>query len=204
MNCLTQRDEWQVSPWGPEFFVCYIRNGSFLEPRRRSARVARRRAASLRGGRPHPPCRGPGARPSAARASPRARSPASARSSASSSSRSSGGRWTPDRISTCGWTLIQKVREDRRTVDVNVVAATGVKREVLGIDVGTSEDGAFWLALLRSLTARGFSGVQLVTSDVHQGLKDAIATVFAGASWQRCRTHFMTNLLSKVPRRAQP
>ncbi len=84
------------------------------------------------------------------------------------------------------------------------MAATGVKREVLGIDVGTSEDGAFWLALLRSLTARGFSGVQLVTSDVHQGLKDAIATVFAGASWQRCRTHFMTNLLSKVPRRAQP
>ena len=106
---------------------------------------------------------------------------------------------TPDRIPTCGWTLIQKVREDRRAVNVNVVAATGVKREVFGIDVGTSEDGAFWLALLRSLTARGFSGVQLVTSDVHQGLKDAIATVFAGASWQRCRTHFMTNLLSKVP-----
>ncbi len=104
--------------------------------------------------------------------------------------------------------LTQKVREDGRTVNVSVVVATGVnregKREVLGIDVGTSEDGAFWLAFLRSLTARGLSGVQLVTSDAHQGLKDAIATVFAGASWQRCRTHFMTNLLSKVPRRAQP
>ena len=86
--------------------------------------------------------------------------------------------------------------------------ATGVnregKREVLGIDVGTSEDGAFWLAFLRSLVARGLSGVQLVTSDAHQGLKDAIATVFGEACWQRCRTHFMTNLLSKVPKRAQP
>ena len=97
---------------------------------------------------------------------------------------------------------------DALTVNVSVVAATGVnregKREVLGIDVGTSEDGAFWLAFLRSLMARGLSGVQLVTSDAHQGLKDAIATVFAGGSWERCRTHFMTNLLSKVPRHAQP
>ncbi len=104
--------------------------------------------------------------------------------------------------------LTQKVREDGRIVNVSVVVATAVngegKREILGIDVGTSEDGAFWLAFLRSLVARGLSGVQLVTSDAHQGLKDAIATVFAGASWQRCRTHFMTNLLSKVPRRAQP
>jgi transposase-like protein len=72
------------------------------------------------------------------------------------------------------------------------------------MDVGTSEDGAFWVAFLRSLVARGLSGVQLVTSDAHQGLKDAIATVIAGAGWQRCRTHFMSNLLSKVPKRAQP
>ena len=104
--------------------------------------------------------------------------------------------------------LTQKVREDGRIVNVSVAVATGVnrdgKREVLGIDVGTSEDGAFWLAFLRSLAARGLGGVELVTSDAHQGLKDAIATVFAGASWQRCRTHFMTNLLSRVPRRAQP
>ena len=78
------------------------------------------------------------------------------------------------------------------------------KREIIGMDVGTSEDGAFWLAFLRSLSARGLSGVDLVVSDAHQGLRDAIATVFGGASWQRCRTHFMTNLLTPVPRRAQP
>ena len=60
------------------------------------------------------------------------------------------------------------------------------------------------LAFLRSLTARGLSGVELVTSDAHQGLKNAIAAVFAGASWQRCRTHFMANLLIRVPKRAQP
>jgi transposase-like protein len=104
--------------------------------------------------------------------------------------------------------LTQKVREGGRTVNVCVVVATAVnrewRREVLGIDVGTSEDGAFWLAFLRSLVARGLGGVQLVTSDAHRGLKEAIATVFAGASWQRCRTHFMTNLLSRVPKRAQP
>ena len=104
--------------------------------------------------------------------------------------------------------LTQKVREEGRIVNVNVVVATAVntegKREVLGMDVGTSEDGAFWLAFLRSLVARGLSGVQLVTSDAHQGLKDAIATVFGEACWQRCRTHFMTNLLSKVPKRTQP
>ena len=69
------------------------------------------------------------------------------------------------------------------------------------LDVGTSEDGAFWLAFLRSLTARGLSGVELVTSDAHQGLKNAIAAVFAGASWQRCRTHFMAN---PAHPRAQP
>jgi putative transposase len=104
--------------------------------------------------------------------------------------------------------LTQKVREAGRIVNVSVVVATAVnsdgKREVIGIDVGTSEDGAFWLQFLRSLVARGLSGVQLVTSDAHQGLKDAIAIVFGGAAWQRCRTHFMTNLLSRVPQRLQP
>ena len=72
------------------------------------------------------------------------------------------------------------------------------------MDVGTSEDGAFWLAFLRSLSARGLGGVELVVSDAHQGLRGAIAAVFGGASWQRCRTHFMTNLLTRVPRRVQP
>ena len=104
--------------------------------------------------------------------------------------------------------LTQKVRETGRIVNVSVVVATGVnaegRREVLGLDVGTSEDGSFWLSFLRSLVARGLSGVQLVTSDAHQGLKDALSTVFSGASWMRCRTHFMTNLLSRVPKRTQP
>ena len=104
--------------------------------------------------------------------------------------------------------LTQQVREGGRIVNVCVVVATGVnaegQREILGMDVGASEDGAFWLAFLRSLTARGLSGVELVTSDAHQGLKNAIAAVFAEASWQRCRTHFMANLLTRVPKRAQP
>ena len=104
--------------------------------------------------------------------------------------------------------LSQKVREEGRIVNVSVVVATAVnaegKRELVGMDVGTSEDGAFWLSFLRSLVARGLNGVDLVTSDAHQGLIEAIATVFGGASWQRCRTHFMTNLLTKVPRSAQP
>ena len=104
--------------------------------------------------------------------------------------------------------LTQKVREAGRIVNVSVVVATAVnsegRREIVGMDVGTSEDGAFWLAFLRSLVARGLGGVELVVSDAHQGLRDAIATVFGGASWQRCRTHFMTNLLTRVPRRAQP
>ena len=106
------------------------------------------------------------------------------------------------------FTLTQKVREAGRIVNVSVVVATAVngegKREIIGMDVGTSEDGAFWLAFLRSLSARGLGGVELVVSDAHQGLRGAIAAVFGGASWQRCRTHFMTNLLTRVPRRAQP
>ncbi len=103
--------------------------------------------------------------------------------------------------------LTQRVREEGRIQQVSVVVATAVnaagQREILGIDVGTSEDGAFWLAFLRGLVARGLSGVELVTSDAHQGLKDAIATVFAGSSWQRCRTHFMRNLLTRVPKSAE-
>ena len=103
--------------------------------------------------------------------------------------------------------LTQKVREDGRIVNVSVVVATAVngegKREIIGMDVGTSEDGAFWLAFLRSLSA-SLNGVELVVSDAHQGLRGAIAAVFGGASWQRCRTHFMTNLLTRVPRRVQP
>lgn len=104
--------------------------------------------------------------------------------------------------------LVQRVREDGRVQNVAVVCATGVNaeghREVLGVDVITVEDGAGWTAFLRGLVARGLSGVQLVVSDAHVGLKAAIAAVLPGASWQRCRTHAMRNLLSKVPRSAQP
>ena len=101
-----------------------------------------------------------------------------------------------------------KARQDGRVVSVAVVIAVGVRaetgeREVLGLDVGPSEDGAFWSAFLRSLLARGLSGVRLVTSDAHRGLKGAIEAVLQGASWQRCRVHFMRNALSLVPKAAQ-
>jgi putative transposase len=78
------------------------------------------------------------------------------------------------------------------------------QREVLGLDVGPSEDGAFWLSFLRSLVARGLSGVRLVSSDSQQGLKSAVEAVLQGAGWQRCRVvHFMRNALSTVPKEAQ-
>src|ERR671932_688085 len=99
-----------------------------------------------------------------------------------------------------------KVRQDGRVVNVAVVIAIGVnasgQREVLGLDVGPSEYGAFWLAFLRSLVARGLSGVKLVTSDAHEGLKGAIAAVLQGAAWQRCRVHFVRDALGLVPRSA--
>src|SRR6185437_136526 len=81
-----------------------------------------------------------------------------------------------------------------RTVNVHALIAVGVNgdggREVLGLDVASTEDGAGWLAFLRSLTARGLSG--------------AIGATLPGASWQRCRTHYLRNLLTKVPKSAQP
>jgi putative transposase len=101
-----------------------------------------------------------------------------------------------------------KARQDGRVVSTAVVIAVGVKadtgeREVLGFDVGPSEDGAFWASFLRSLVARGLSGVRLVISDSHRGLKSAVEAVVVGASWQRCRVHFMRNALSLVPKAAQ-
>ena len=104
--------------------------------------------------------------------------------------------------------LTQKVREGGRTVNVHCLIATGVNadghREILGVDVTSSEDGAGWLAFLRGLVARGLSGVALVTSDDHAGLVSAIGSVLPGAAWQRCRTHYHRNLLTKVPKSAQP
>lgn len=97
-----------------------------------------------------------------------------------------------------------KVRRDGRVVSTAVVIAIAVtatgEREVLGMDVGPSEDGDFWLQFLRDLSSRGLKGVRLVISDSHRGLKDAIAKVLSGTSWQRCRVHFLRNALALVPR----
>jgi putative transposase len=102
----------------------------------------------------------------------------------------------------------QRCRDGGRVVNVATVTAIGVNaegyREVLGCDVITTENGAGWTAFLRDLVARGLSGVRLVVSDDHKGLKQAVAAVLTGASWQRCRTHFARNLLSRVPKSAQP
>ena len=97
-----------------------------------------------------------------------------------------------------------KARVNHRVVSQAVVIATGVaadgRREVLGFDVGDSEDGAFWTAFLRSLKSRGLSGVQLVISDAHTGLRAAIEAILIGAAWQRCRVHFLRNMLAQVPK----
>ena len=104
--------------------------------------------------------------------------------------------------------LTVKVREDGRVVNVHALIATAVNadghREILGLDVASGEDGAGWLAFLRGLVARGLSGVQLVISDAHPGLVAAIGSALPGASWQRCRTHYLRNLLTRVPKSAQP
>ena len=101
--------------------------------------------------------------------------------------------------------LYLKVRQNHRIVSLALVIAIGVdeegERHLLGFDLGGSEDEAFWLAFLRSLVKRGLKRVQLVISDAHEGLKNALSQVFTGASWQRCRVHFMRNLLARIPHR---
>jgi len=100
-----------------------------------------------------------------------------------------------------------KVRELGRVVSVATVVAVAVstdgQRHVLGCDTGPSEDHVFWTRFLRNLVKRGLKGVRLVISDAHEGLKGAIAKVFPEAAWQRCRVHFMRNLLSTVHKNAQ-
>jgi putative transposase len=100
-----------------------------------------------------------------------------------------------------------KVREGGRVQSMAFVIAIGVKstgeREVLGFDLGTSEDGSFWLTFIRSLVARGLRGVKLAISDAHEGLRAAIETTLVGATWQRCRIHVMRNVLSQVPKSSQ-
>jgi putative transposase len=102
--------------------------------------------------------------------------------------------------------LVLKVREGGRTVKVHALVATGVNaegyREILGLQVSTGEDGAGWLGFFRDLTARGLSGVALVTSDAHRGLTDAVGATLPGATWQRCRTHYAANLMATTPKSA--
>jgi transposase-like protein len=104
--------------------------------------------------------------------------------------------------------LTMKVREGGRVIKVAAMVATGINaegyREILGLQLSTSEDGAGWLGFFRDLVARGLSGVGLVTSDAHAGLVDAIGATLPGASWQRCRTHFAANLMAKTPKSAWP
>jgi len=104
--------------------------------------------------------------------------------------------------------LTLRVREGGRTVLVHGLIATGAsaggKREIPGFEVTSAEDGAGWLAFFRGLVARGLAGVVLVTSDAHAGLAAAIAATRPGASWQRCRTHHLRDLLAKVSKTSQP
>jgi len=97
-----------------------------------------------------------------------------------------------------------KSRDHGHVVSRAAVIAVGVneegRREVLGLQCGPAETEAFWTQFLRSLKQRGLTGVRLVVSDAHQGLKNAVAKVL-GATWQRCRVHFMRNALAYVPKR---
>src|SRR5215218_11019166 len=116
-------------------------------------------------------------------------------------------RWTPARTPfVAADALVLKVREAGRTVNVHALLANGVNadgyREILGLHVTSAEDGAGWLGFFRDLTARGLSGVKLVTSDAHRGLVEAIGATLPGASWQRCRTHYAANLMSATPKNA--
>ena len=101
--------------------------------------------------------------------------------------------------------LYLKVRQNHRIVSLALVIAIGVdgegQRQILGFALGASEESAFWMDFLRSLVERGLKDVQLVVSDAHEGLKAAIGQVLTGATWQRCRVHFMRNVLAHVPKR---
>jgi len=104
--------------------------------------------------------------------------------------------------------LTMKVREAGRVVNAVVLVATGVNadghREILGVQVTTSETGPAWLTFFQDLVARGLAGVRLVTSDAHAGLVAAIGATLPGATWQRCRTHYAANLMSVTPKASWP
>ena len=119
------------------------------------------------------------------------------------------GHWTPAPTrSSLPTRWCSRSAKPGRVVNVHALIAVGVNaegyREILGIDVSTAEDGAGWLTFWRSLTARGLSGVRLVTSDAHAGLVAAIGATLPGASWQRCRTHYTTNLMAVTPKSSWP
>src|SRR5499433_475296 len=99
-----------------------------------------------------------------------------------------------------------KVRQNGRIVSVAVIIAVGVnsdgRREILGLDIGPSEAETFWTEFLRKLARRGLRGVKLVISDAHEGIKAAVAKVF-NATWQRCRVHFMRNVLAYAGRQGR-
>ncbi len=102
---------------------------------------------------------------------------------------------------------VEKVREGGRIASMALLVAIAVnergEREVLGCEVVAGETGAGWTTFLRSLVGRGLSGVRLVTSDAHVGLREAIRSTLLGATWQRCRTHTMRDVLAHVPKTAQ-
>ena len=104
--------------------------------------------------------------------------------------------------------LTMKVREGGRVINAVALIAVGVNgdghREVLGLRVATSETGSAWNEFFADLTARGLTGVRLVTSDAHAGLVEAIAANLPGAAWQRCRTHYAANLMSVTPKSMWP
>src|SRR5262247_3600210 len=96
-----------------------------------------------------------------------------------------------------------KVRQNGRIISVAVIIAVGVnsdgRREVLGMEIGASEAEPFWTGFLRKLARRGLRGVKLVISDSHEGIKAAVSKVLS-TSWQRCRVHFMRNVLAHAGR----
>lgn len=100
-----------------------------------------------------------------------------------------------------------KVREGGHVENMALVVAIGVnengEREILGFDIGMAESGPFWTEFLRGLVSRGLNGVKLVISDAHEGLKGAIKEVIGKCAWQRCRVHFMRNVLCQAPRKQQ-
>jgi putative transposase len=137
--------------------------------------------------------------------SPSRRCRGSAPAWTSRSRRSAAGRCTTRRFRTCSYDATYlHVRRAGQVASMAVMVATGVTatggREVLGVDVGDSEDEVFWRAFLRSLRERGLAGVRLVISDKHSGLVAALSRVLQGAGHQRCRVHFARNLLALVPK----